>query len=209
MNIRRLSSVLLFTLMLGLLISSPSFAAEKVRAGARAKRAELKMAFRDLWVGHIFWVRNVVLMTKFGDAGAAKIAEDQVVQNARDIANALVPFYGKEAGDKLFGLLAGHYGAVKEYMTAAFSGKKAPMDNMMKNVGDIATFLSSANPNWKKDDLVSALTAHGGFHMAQIDAINGKDFASEAKTWNGMEKQIIGVADYLTDGLVKQFPKKF
>ena len=67
-----------------------------------------------------FWVRNVSLTTKYGDEEAAKVAEDQVVQNAKEIGNSVVPYYGKEAGDKLFGLLAGHYGAVKNYMNAVF-----------------------------------------------------------------------------------------
>ncbi len=46
-------------------------------------------------------------MTRLGDMEAPKIAEEQVVQDAKDIANAIVSFYGKDAGDKLFTLLAG------------------------------------------------------------------------------------------------------
>ncbi len=195
-------------------VPSHSFAKGKGEAFQWTPKAqELRMALRDLWVGHIFWVRNVVVTTKFGDAEAAKVEEQQVVQNARDIANAIVPYYGKEAGDKLFTLLAGHYGAVKDYMNAVFSGKMeakdVAMDKMKKNVDDIATFLSTANPNWPKETLVSALLAHGGFHMAQIEEINKKDFASEAKTWDGMEKQILTVADVLAEGIVKQFSHKF
>ena len=174
---------------------------------------ELKLALRDLWVGHIFWVRNVVLTTKLGDTAAEKIADQQVVQNAKDIANAVVPYYGKEAGDKLFTLLAGHYGAVKDCMKATFAGNKeglnAGMQKMNKNAEEIAAFLSSANPNWPKAALVSALDAHGAFHMAQINEINAKNFSSEAKTWKGEENQIRVIADTLAEGIVKQFPQKF
>ncbi len=178
------------------------------------KTAELKLALRDLWVGHIFWVRNVVLTTKMADAAAAKVEEQQVVQNARDIANAIVPYYGKEAGDKLFNLLAGHYGAIKDCMNASFAGNKEAMNagvqKMNKNAEEIATFLSSANPNnWPKAAILAALAAHGGFHMAQIEAINAKDFSSEAKTWEAMKNQVYVIADTLADGIVKQFPQKF
>jgi hypothetical protein len=72
------------------------------------------------------------------------------------------------------------------------------MDKMAKNADEIATFLSSANPNWPKAALVSALAAHGGYHMAQINAVNAKDFSSEAKTWEAMKNQVYGIAAWLS-----------
>ncbi len=156
----------------------------------------------------------MVLLTKLGDADGAKAAEDMVVKNARAIADAVIPLYGKEAGDKLFTLLAGHYGAIKEYMTAAFAGDAAAQSvataKLKANAEEIAAFLNSANPkNWPKDTLVAVLMAHGAHHIAQIDAINKKDFAKEAEGWTEMTKNVYTIADALADGIVKQFPKKF
>jgi hypothetical protein len=191
-----------------------SFAKEKTATAMfNHKTVELQLALRDLWAGHIFWVRNVVLATKYNDADAAKVAEGKVVENAKAIGDAIGSIYGKEAGDKLFGLLAGHYGAVKEYMTAAFAGnadaKNAAIDKLKKNAEEIATFLSSANPNWPKQTLMGLFMAHGGHHIAQIDQVNIKDLSAEAKTWDDMIKHIFVIADALADGIVKQFPKKF
>lgn len=199
------------------MLLAPSISLAKGKEGGMRltpKSVELKLALRSLWGDHIFWVRNVVLTTKLGDKESAKVAEEQVVQNAKDIANAIVPYYGKEAGDKLFTLLAGHYAAIKDCMNAAFSSNKAAMDagkeKMMKNADEIATFLSSANPkNWPKETLVSALAAHGGYHMAQIDEINAKNFSAEAKTWEAMRNQVYQIANVLADGIVKQFPTRF
>jgi len=211
---KRLTPKLVFLGLLALLLAIPSFtfAQEKKSAPKPPSRAELRLALRDLWVGHIFWVRNVVLTTKYGDKEAAKAAEEQVVQNAKDIANAIAPYYGKEASDKLFTLLAGHYGAVKDYMNGAFAGnqdgKKAASEKISKNAEEIATFLSSANPNWPKQTLLSALAAHGAHHMAQIDAIHGKDFAGEAKVWGAMKTHIYTIADVLANGIAKQFGSK-
>jgi hypothetical protein len=191
-----------------------AFAKEKKEAVTfNHKTVDLQLALRDLWVGHIFWVRNVVLATKCGDAETAKVAEEKAVENAKAIGDAIASIYGKEAGDKLFGLLAGHYSAVKEYMTAAFAGnaeaKGAAVDKLKKNADELATFLSSANPNWPKQTLAGLLMAHGAHHIAQIDQVNMKDLASEAKTWDEMKKHIYVIADALTGGIVKQFPKKF
>lgn len=197
-----------------LMAAAPSLANDK-QTGTQesAKSVELREALRDLWVGHIFWVRNVALATKMGDAGAAKVAEENAVTNARAIADALIPVYGKPAADKLFGLLAGHYGAIKEYMTAAYAantaGKNGAVEKIKANATEIAGFLSSANPNLPKDTLVALLFAHGGHHMAQIDAFAVKDYAAEAQVWSAMNGHMLMIADALGKGIAKQFPAKF
>ncbi len=84
------------------------------------KTVELRLALRDFWIGHIFWVRGVVIGTKYDNKDEAKVAEEKVVENAKALAGSITPYYGKEAADKLFGLLAGHYGAVKDYMNASY-----------------------------------------------------------------------------------------
>src|SRR4051812_36819293 len=85
---------------------------------AQPKIAATQAALRDLWVGHIFWVRNVALQTFANNKDAAAEAEKEVVANAKSIGAAIEPFYGKEAGDKLFTLLAGHWAGVKAHITA-------------------------------------------------------------------------------------------
>jgi hypothetical protein len=211
------NTVKIVAVVLGIFVmlsGTNAFAKGKMASAKLTTRSvELKLALRDLWTGHIFWVRNVVLMTKLGSADAVKIAEEQVVQNARAIADSIGPIYGKAASDKLFELLAGHYGAVKEYMTTAYAndstGKSVAVDKIKKNADEIATFLSSANPNWPKDAVLGLLMAHGGHHIAQIDQINSNNFSAEAQTVNTMQKHIYAIADALADGIVKQFPKKF
>jgi hypothetical protein len=98
-------------------------------------------------------------------------------------------------------------------MNADIAGNKEAKDaavgNLGKNAEEIATFLSSANPNWPKATLVELLMAHGGHHIAQIDQLLAKDYASEAKTWGAMSKHMNVIADALASGIVKQFPKKF
>jgi hypothetical protein len=212
---KRLLNMAVLVLGALMVLTAPnSFASEKKpTVKFNHKTVELQLTLRDLWVGHIFWVRNVVLATKYGEADAAKVAENKVVEDARAIADAIAPIYGKDASDKLFGLLAGHYGAIKDYMTAAFAGnteaKGTAVEKIKKNAGEIATFLSSANPNWPKQTLVDLLMAHGAQHIAQIDQVNIKDFSAEAKTWDDMKKHIYMIADALAGGIVKQFPNKF
>lgn len=177
------------------------------------KAAQTGAALRDLWVGHVFWVRNVVLATSAGNAAEASAAENEVVANAKQIAAAIEPFYGKPASEKLFGLLAGHYGAVKQYLEATLANSKPKQELAMKtltdNAGEIAVFLSGANPYLPLDTLRSLLLAHGGHHALEIQQWHDKQYAEEAKTWESMKNHMYVIADALAGALAKQFPAKF
>jgi hypothetical protein len=177
------------------------------------KVAATQAALRDLWLGHVFWVRNVANATMSKDAAAAKVAEEQVVANAKQIAGAIEPFYGKPASDKLFTLLAGHWGAVKEHIEATAKGdakaKDAALAKAIANGDEIATFLSGANPNLSKDALKGLLAMHVGHHAAQNQQLKDKKLADEAKTWDAMRVHMYAIADALGAAIAKQFPEKF
>lgn len=187
-----------------------------VLAAATANAAKVdatKAALRDLWIGHVFWVRNVVVASFAGDKAAQQAAEKQVVANAQAIAGAFEPYYGVKAKEKLFTLLAGHYGAVKDYLDATIakdSGKQsAATTKLLNNAGELATFLSGANPYLPKATVEELLQAHGGHHITQIQQLQAKDYTGEAKTWGEMTQHMYVIADALGGAVAKQFPAKF
>jgi hypothetical protein len=203
-------------LLAALALAAPGLAtaaATPSTATVPTKVADTKDALRDLWLGHVFWVRNVVEARIANDAARAKTSEQQVVDNAKAIAGAIEPFYGKAASDKLFGLLAGHWGAISAYLDGTVAGKAAAQDAAQKklvaNAGEIATFLSSANPNWPVDTLRGLLTAHGAHHVQQIQQLKAKQYDQEAQTWTAMKDHMYEIADALASGLAAQFPEKF
>lgn len=175
--------------------------------------AATKMALRDLWVEHVFWIRSYVVAVEAGDKGAIKASEAEVVANARQIAGAIEPFYGKAASDQLFGLLAGHWGAVKDIADTTKAGnqgkRQAATTALIDNAKAIAKFLSGANPHLPYDTLFALLSAHGAHHIAQIDQLHADKYQDEAKTWAAMRGHMLVIADALTDGLAAQFPAKF
>ncbi len=177
------------------------------------KLADTRAALRDLWIGHVFWVRNVVDATFEGDAAAATAAESQVVANAKAIAGSIEPFYGKPASDRLFKLLAGHWGAIKGYLVATHANDKPAADaafkDLLRNADEIAAFLGGANPNLPVDALKGLLTAHGSHHVQQIGEFKARQFDAEAKTWAAMTQHMYVIADALADGIAKQFPDRF
>ena len=182
-------------------------------AALSPKAVDTQLALRDLWLGHAFWIRNVVVAALAHDAASRQAAEQQVVANAKQIAAAFEPIYGKPAADKLFGLLAGHWTGVKNYLDASIAknaaGQSAAMEAMTKNATDIAVFLSGANPNLPKDAVEGLLMAHVSHHVAQIQELQERNYAAEAKTWAQMKDHMYVIPDTLTAAVAKQFPDKF
>ena len=218
MDLTRKSLVAAFIVAAFAAPASPAFAQHTEHASiahppSGAKLQQTGAALRDLWVGHIFWVRNVSVETLAGNQAAASAAEAQVVANAKEIAAAIEPYYGKEASKKLFDLLAGHYGAVKQYLEATAAGNKVKQQTAVKNLtanaGEIARFLSGANPNLPFDTLNGLLLAHGGHHVQEIQQLRAKQYAREAETWEAMTKHMHVIADALAGAIAKQFPDRF
>lgn len=172
-----------------------------------------RLSMRDLWVEHVFWIRNYAIANQAADKQQAKVAADQVVDNATKIANSLAPLYGQPAADQLLKLLAGHWGAVKHYSDATVAkdtkGKQAAVTDLTSNAKAIAAFLAKANPNLPEATLVTMLAAHGGHHVTQVDQLAAHDYAGEANTWQMMRTHVLALADALTAAVVKQFPEKF
>lgn len=184
-----------------------------VAPASPAKVADAKAALRDLWLGHILGIRNVAVATMDRNTAARESAEKSVVANAEQIAKSIEPFYGKPASEKLFSLLAGHYGAIREDLDATVAGNAAQQEAAIKtltaNAGEISAFLSGANPYLPKDAVMGLLTAHAAHHIQQFQQLKAGEYAQEAETWNGMKKHIYVVADALTGALAQQFPSKF
>ena len=177
------------------------------------KTFQTAVALRDLWLGHIFWVRNVSVAAIDKNDSAIKASETQAVANAQAIAASIEPFYGAAAKDKFFKLLAGHYGAVKAYLIAAVasdvSAQAKATQSLTSNADEIATYLSQANPYLPKDAVQSLLLAHGGHHIQQIQQLRDRNYDAEAQTWEEMKKHVYQIADATADALAKQFAKKF
>jgi hypothetical protein len=204
---------LLLVVLCAPLAWSQTPAAPAAQAEMQSAALTTRLALRDLWVEHIFWVRNYALANHNGKAAQADTAAKEVVTNATAIANSLQPLYGQPAADQMLTLLAGHWGAIKDYSDASVAKdaakQKAAMDALVSNAKAIAAFLAKANPYLPEDTLVTLLSAHGGHHISQIDQLAKADYAGEAKTWHAMREHILVIADALAEALVKQFPEKF
>jgi hypothetical protein len=221
MSVRRIRRSTLLGLVLTAIGLLSSWAAPPARsqtvAPNAAKVAELQLALRDLYINHLFWVRDLVVATRLGEKAAISEADEYGQKNAEAIGHSIAPFYGQAAGEKFATLFVGHYSAVKAYMSAAFSNnfsgnatrKKAALDKLTKNANDIAVFVSSANPNLPKATVYGLVSTHVQQHVMSIDATAKRDWSGEADMWDPMVKVVYSLSDALANGIAKQFPDKF
>lgn len=173
---------------------------------------KLHAAMRALWQGHIQHTREYALAIKAGNAANATKAAEETVANAKQIADAVAGFYGADAGKGMLDLLAGHWGGVKAMTDAKRAGDDAAqakaMQDLTANADAIAKFLAGANPNLPEDAVRSLMVMHIGDHSAQISQIMAGDSKAEAATWTHMQAHMNTLADALSGGIAKQFPKK-
>lgn len=206
---------------LTLLLATPAIAhtaghsadAAPAAASATAPAApKLQAAMRSLWHGHIVHARAYAKAVHAGHAAEATKAANDVVANAKQIANAVGGFYGEAAGKQMLTLLAGHWGAVKALTDARSKHDDAAatkaMNDLTANASEIAKFLGGANPNLPEDTVRGLMLAHGAHHAQQIQQIMADDATGEATSWKAMQSHMDTIADALAAGIAKQFPAK-
>ena len=178
-----------------------------------AKSVEpVRLALRKLWSDHVIWTRAYVLAAVAGspDAGAAA---GRLLKNQEDIGEAIVPYYGKDAGSKLTDLLKEHILIAVDLVEAAKSGDEREFgkqdERWTANANDIARFLAQANSNWPEKDVRDLLALHLKLTKDETVARLNKDWAADIKAFDDIFNEIMVLADAIFDGLVAQFPDKF
>jgi hypothetical protein len=174
--------------------------------------ASLKDGMRKLWTEHVVYTRNYIIAAVASDPSATAVAS-RLMRNQEDIGNAIVPYYGTAAGSKLTSLLKDHINIAVDLVGAAKAGdnaKVADADRRWKsNAVDIATFLSSANPNWPRQTLIDMLNDHLRLTTDEATARIQKRWTDDVMTYDKIFDQALHRADALTNGIVTQFPSKF
>lgn len=172
----------------------------------------LKTALRRLWADHAIWTRQYIVSV-VGDLPDAGAAAGRLLKNQEHIGAAIVPFYGQAAGARLAELLKQHIMIAVDLLAAAKAGDDARFQEEDKkwsnNAGDIATLLSSANPNWPKADVFDLLATH--LKLTKDEAVarlTGK-WDDDVAAFDDIFTEIMTVADTLTAGIVAQFPDRF
>ncbi len=172
----------------------------------------LRTALRKLWADHAIWTRQYIVAFA-SDGSDTSTAATRLLKNQEHIGNAIVPFYGDVAGARLTDLLKQHILIAVDLLAAAKSGDDAEFQRQdqrwSQNAEEIATFLSGANPNWPKSDVVDLLGVHLKLTKDEAVARLTGNWDDDVVAFDDIFTEIMTVSDTLADGIVKQFPERF
>jgi len=168
---------------------------------------------RELWTDHMQWT-FLTVNAFFHNTGAVQAYLDRLLQNQQEIGAAFVPFYGKEAGDRLASLLTVHIQQAVPVLEAARAGDEAALDTALAdwyaNAREIADFISSLNPRgWPVAEMEEIWRAHiDQTTTYSLDVLN-RNYAAAVRDYDLAFDHMMGLADVLSAGIIAQFPKRF
>lgn len=172
----------------------------------------LRADMRKLWIDHANWTRDLQIsnLARLGDREALAA---RLLENQQGLGDALQPYYGEEAGNRLAELLREHGRIAGELTEAIQKGHREDTykyrADWQRNAEDLAIFLNKVNPNWSAQELKSRLYQHLDLAEEGLNARLSGDWPTEIRLYDEAEDRLIQLADVLAEGIVKQFPERF
>jgi len=175
-----------------------------------AAQLALHDQMRRLWEDHITWTRLAIVTFADGSAGFSPTA-GRLLENQDDIGDAIKPYYGDAAGERLTALLRDHITiavdvlkAAKAGDTGAFASAKA---RWYANADDITDLLASANPRfWPQSMMRADMREHLDQTLAEAAHELGGDYAASIADYEQVHTHILAMADLLSSGIIRQLP---
>ena len=210
---RKFMPVFMVSLLLLTSLLSTAMFTTRVEAKPKMDAQVFHDAMRKLWEDHITWTR-LVIVSIANDLPDTQATVDRLLQNQADIGNAIKPFYGDEAGDQLTALLRDHILIAAEILQAAKAGDTAAqndaIDRWYADADAIAEFLHAANPDqWPLDEMKMMMHEHLDLTLQEAVAYLQGNHTASVAAYDQIHIQILGMADMLSDGIIRQFPKMF
>ncbi len=187
--------------------------AAAMAAKATPKEAAFQDAVRKLWEDHITWTRLAIISFAH-DLPDLPATQARLLRNQEDIGDAIKPFYGETAGNQLTALLKEHIVGAVALLQAAKAGDQALIeqrtDAWYANGNEVADFLAAANPrNWSQEAMRQMMKGHLDQTLNEaVNRLQG-NYDADVRDYDEIHHHILQMADTLSSGIVKQFPRRF
>ena len=177
------------------------------------KALALHDSMRALWESHGTWTERAIV-DFVGDLPDTQLAVTRLLRNQTEIGNAVKPFYGRKAGNRLTALLKGHINAAVALLQAAKSGDSDATAKakaaFYANGNQVARFLHAANPRrWSRQAMKRMMRIHLDQVVGlAVDQLQGR-YAAAVRLYDVYIGHILDMADMLSTGIMQQFPARF
>ena len=178
-----------------------------------ARQVKFHDAMRKLWEDHITWTR-LTIVSFAGGLPDLQATEARLLANQVDIGNAIKPYYGRAAGNRLTALLKEHILGAVALLQAAKSGDQSQIANASAawyaNANQVADFLHAANPhNWPRATMRAMMKTHLDQTLAEAQHRLQGQYADDVRDYEAVHRHILAMADTLSAGIMRQFPRRF
>lgn len=165
-----------------------------------------------VWLEHILWTR-MLLISIASNLQDLDATQTRLLQNPKDTANIFKKYYGNNTADTIQKLLTEHLVIGKNLIVALKNNDeklaKELNNKWYKNADEMAIAFSSINPFYPREQLRQMLYKHLSLTTDEINARLKKDFSADIKAYDMVQKEILDMANFFSNGIVRQFPNLF
>lgn len=169
---------------------------------------QLKENMRSVWEQHVFWTRllivSIVEHLKDEPETTARL-----LRNANDLAGLFSPYYGNEVANIIANLINEYFVIADKLIHAIINNDINEVNTLneswYKNADDIVNALSSINSYYDKEELRRMLYIHLDLTKEEVRNRVNHNYKKEIEVFDNIEKEAIMMADYFTQGILKQF----
>ena len=179
-----------------------------MRKSCACNQQEIINKMRKLWSQHVYWTRFFIISTAEG-LPDLKYVTNRLLENPGDFAKVLKRFYGDKKADEFKKLLTEHLQIGGDLVNADKDMNTANADKLRKkwyaNADDIAKFLAAINPYWCEQKWRDMMYSHLSMTEKEAGFRLKKDYPKDIEMFDSIEKEALGMGDYMACGIAQQF----
>jgi hypothetical protein len=176
------------------------------------KQVELRDDMRKVWEEHINWARDLTVSAAEGLKDEKYVA-GRFFRVTNDLSTIWGRYYPQEAADHIADLFNGHLTIAVSLVGALASGNKADSDKFGKQWYDngraMADYYADINPYLDRQEMQAMRKSHLDAIARMVSDRLGKKYSDGIAAVDDLENKALDMADYLSNGIMLQFPEKF
>lgn len=172
------------------------------------RELKLNNEMRQLATQHVFWTHYLLtsIVEKDSDVDAVRA---RLFRNPSDLARIAEQFYGRNVARRIEDLIAQHLILAEDMIESMAEGNKEAEENIdlqwYRNADQIARELVALNPYYDYEVLKKILYQNLDQIKQQAALQIAGNYPGAILNYDIMEENALQLADYLTEGIIKQF----
>ncbi|MGL5437549.1 MAG: LysM peptidoglycan-binding domain-containing protein [Lachnospiraceae bacterium] len=167
---------------------------------------------REVWVQHVYWTRMLLISI------AERLADQQAVatrllENPNDIARVFSTYYSTDVANEIAQLLTEHLEIGAALITALRDGNSSEAERLERqwyaNADQMARAFSSINPYYSLDEVRNMLYEHLDLTTQEVSMRLASKYPEDIEAFDKVEAQALAMADFFTQGIIRQFLQRF